>query len=122
MELAYVFIYSLYFLAAFGFAYVLGHSTITQSVRDRVALRCQSHPSTPRLRPKVYLRPFGLLLELIECPACLGFWIGFMTGIMEKLPPVSNPPWRDALIVGFATAGSNLLLAKFAGLLGDSKK
>lgn len=98
----------LYFLAAFGLAYIVGHSAISMPLRLFIA--------GPSEKPRVF---FTTLIELIECPACLGTWIGLIVGGLE--PSLFLQSWwlMGALAGGCATAGVNFLLATWAGLIGD---
>lgn len=96
----------LYFLAAFGFAFIVGHSKISLAFREWLAAR-------------------GALGEwlasLLECPACLGFWIGIaavFTGVIHvPLDVPFGPKWFAALLFACATSGSNLLASKWVGLV-----
>lgn len=92
-----------YVTACFGFAYVVGHSVITK-------------------RPREWLFDFGhvfppavWLVLLLECPACLGAWVGFAAGFWW---PVADFP-RAIVVLGaaFFTAGSNFLLGRITGLM-----
>lgn len=91
----------LHFWSAFGFAYVVGHSHISLPFRDLL-----SRVAAARW-----------LLILIECPACLGFWLGAVPAYFgHSLIPGLGAAALVALVVGLATCASNLLLARFAGL------
>lgn len=59
------------------------------------------------------------LLMLIECPACLGFWIGLFVGMAFPgvLPTGVTGLRFAALECALFTCGSNLLLANWAGLM-----
>lgn len=100
-------IYTIYFIAytvaAFGFAYVVGHSRISRPVR--LALWDVGGP---------FVR---LFVELLECPACLGFWIGGVTGVVLY---VNGPlPLPFVAIAPFYTSGANFLLGRATGLISD---
>lgn len=90
--------------AAFGFAYIVGHSKI--SLPFRMTLDPVS--GTMRFR---FVRTW--LLALIECPACLGFWQGLLFGALVR--PTWNPyHWS---VLALITCATNLILAKVTGLL-----
>jgi hypothetical protein len=99
----------LHVFAAFGIAYVLGYSKITLQGRE-------------------WLSTFGTVgkwaVALLECPACLGFWIGCLATILKSGIPGEPLLAFSALHLGFFTCGTNFLLAKVTGLIldeGDSK-
>jgi hypothetical protein len=94
----------IYFAAAFGLAYILGHSVITRAAREWA---WSMGESVPGLR---------WLVMLIECPACLGFWLGVYAGIHTS----GESPFYPPLVMGFATTGVNFLLASFTGLMPSS--
>jgi hypothetical protein len=85
---------------AFGLAYVLGWSVASKKLRDW-------------LHGKGVI--LSLFIEMIECPACLGFWIGVGTGGWMLGGPI------QALFIGFTTAGTNFILARFTDLIPPPK-
>lgn len=90
-----------YTFFAFGLSYVLGQSVI--SLRWRILLA----------------KRFPFLTALIECPACLGFWIGAATGFVWA-PPVWFPStsviaWSFAL--QFYTPATNYLFGRATRLM-----
>lgn len=92
----------LYFLAAFGFAFIVGHSKISLAFREWLAARG------------------GLFLwfaQLLECPACLGFWIGLVAVLTSTVTVPFGPRWFAAMVLACATSGSNLLASKWVGLV-----
>lgn len=94
---------SLHFSAAFGVAFVLGWSEI-------------SLPWRLMLARSGWLGRW--LVALLECPACIGFhlgWASLWLG-MTQLPIEV----RYGLLLAFATAASNLVLARIAGLSGEN--
>lgn len=109
---------TLYFLAAFGLAYIVGHSVISMPLRAFIA----GPPDKPR-------RFFATLIELVECPACFGTWIGIITGglvptlFLQFVNGNSTVTYFDgrwyvgALVGGCATAAVNFLLGSWAGLI-----
>ena len=117
-----------YTFAAFGLCYVVGGSklslplrnawarwagvvTLVNDVTDEAAQVLSA--SKPRWR--------ALLLDLVECPACLGVWIGIVTGF------VVGHVWffttaqaaLFALALGCYTGGVNYLLGRLTGLLAE---
>lgn len=93
-----------YTLSTFGLAYILGHSVITKNTREALFALGSTFPP---------LRWFVLLLE---CPACLGFWIGLVAGLL-----ISEAEGVRYLLAAFAfacyTAGANFVLGKLTGLM-----
>lgn len=91
----------LYFLAAFGFAFIVGHSWISLAFREWAALSEK-----------------GLwFAKLLECPACLGFWIGLAAVLTGTVSVPFGPRWFAAIVLACATSGSNLLCSKWVGLV-----
>jgi len=101
-------------VAAFGAAYVLGHSIATQRLREilygPVDRDGDGEVSEP-IPPRSTLRRIPVML--LECPACLGFWLGLGAGFFIC---GSNPDAVIILISAFYTAGSNFILAKLTKL------
>ncbi len=88
-------------LGAFGLAWGVGHSTLSLPFREALS-------RTPI---------FGeFLCKLIECPGCIGFHTGW---IYEWLagPTLQGPRPFVILLVGFAVAGSNFILARLSRLI-----
>jgi hypothetical protein len=104
-----------YTVAAFGLAYIVGHSAIS------LPLRILMEP--PDLRgPQDAFRAWALML--IECPACFGFWTGLLGGMVYAaldgpLYPQEGVLARLLFAVGLAlyTCGANFILARFTGLI-----
>lgn len=97
-----------YTIAAFGFAYALGFSHIS------LPLRFWLGDLIGTSRIAVWT------LRLVECPACVGWHIGFWgTWLAGWL----NVQWLFgrgffiALLAAFYTCGTNLLLARVMGLV-----
>ena len=98
-------IWFIYFAAAFGLAFIVGHSQISLPIR-------------------VLVHRMGALgrfvVELLECPACFGFWTGFFwvvvpgSSMLPVLLPTGRLGW--ALVLGCATSGVNFFLANYSGL------
>ena len=62
-----------YIICLFGFCFIIGHSGITLKGRTWLAKRSE------------------YLTELIECPACLSWWVGLLIGGF-------NPAYANSLI------------------------
>lgn len=137
-----------YLLAAFGLAYIIGQSLITRRLREwawdvsfgvRKVIhceRCQTNfdPATlisrgqcPSCSEQVDISssmrgffPFRIFIQLIECPACFGFWTGLVGSLVVPTHSAFFPDfplWLAVLVTGCMTTASNLLLAKLAGLM-----
>jgi hypothetical protein len=93
-----------YTFAAFGLAYIVGHSVISKPVR--LALY------------DVNRRWSLFILDLVECPACFGFWIGLiaaLTLLWFKLDALFTFP-----LVAFLplyTSGANYTLGRITRLI-----
>jgi hypothetical protein len=95
----------LHMVGAFGFAYVLGYSRITLRARELIFDKAGA---------------FGQwFVRLIECPACLGFWLGVFVG--SRVHPVEMRRWLFMICFAFFTAGSNYALGKWTGLIREGK-
>jgi len=96
----------LWFLAAAGFALVLGHSRITVGFRRWLAPPDTATPGA--------LSGSRVLCELIECPMCLGVWEG---GIAAATGLVHVPFgfWLSVAVLAFSTSIVNYVLARLAG-------
>jgi hypothetical protein len=90
----------IYTSAAFGLAFIAGHSQISVGIRRFIA------PTNRKIS-----WPREWIIELIECPACLGTWIGAIYGLAFQ--PLWCPWWMLALF----TAGSNFTLGRLTGLI-----
>lgn len=102
----------IYTLAAFGFAYVIGHAKISLPIRTLL----QPEESDKSL--------FAVLrwwiLMLLECPACVGFWLGYWTAAFY--PAIFRPhlgifvgiPF--CLVVALFTCGTNFVISRFSRL------
>lgn len=113
-------ILALYFLAAFGLAFIVGQSKISHPFRvliggakeddgiDFYDSKSQLNVPMPPLIP--YLGPF--LVSLAECPGCLGFWIGLVSAStiwdLAALPDIH--PLVKCVLFSQATAGSSFIL------------
>lgn len=91
----------IYTVAVFGLAYVIGHAEVTRALRETLHDGPGPLPRTRRL-----------VVVLMECPACLGFWLGLGFGLWA--PPLAAV---SPLSLAFYTCGSNLLLARYVGIM-----
>lgn len=118
----------IYFLAAFGFAFIVGFAKISVPFRQWLhdAVRFEKEPgflnSTEVRRPLWGLQIW--LLALLECPACLGFWIGVAVGCAERSLGViaafglsSWPVWLAVLFLALATSASNFIIGALTRLI-----
>lgn len=138
----------LFFLAAAGLAFILGHSKITLGVRYMLGgvhatylgenalnerqleeLRAERVKAGKdpdwEVQPLIpYVGPF--LVALVECPGCLGWWIGATTGwIVPELlrytaPNISlltDSTFGLGVVLGLATAATNMLIGKVMGVV-----
>ncbi len=94
-----------YTLAAFGLAYVIGHSIATKAIRE--GLFTLGAP----------LPPLRWLVWLVECPACFGFWIGWFTGLWFAWESPLGRQLLAAFAIACYTAGTNFVLGKLTGLM-----
>jgi len=113
-------------LAAFGLAYIIGHSTITLPFRtwligpmrlDR-QVNDQDQIVSEHWAPEVWWR--GKVVQFLECPACLGFWEGVAGGIWSAAAGGGSsavPPWSLPIAAALYTCATNFLLARASGLM-----
>jgi hypothetical protein len=90
-----------YSVAAFGLSWVLADSKISLPFRERLAARASW--------------PAVFLLALVECVACTGFhigWVGQLLGVA---------PFAHWYLAAFFTCASNLMLAKYVGMLDEGE-
>lgn len=105
-----------YTFAAFGLAYIVGHSSIS------LPFRMLMDPGEEMATPWDALRAFALVL--LECPACFGFWTGAFAGLLYVAVDGTYYPKDGALArflfaAGLAlyTAGTNFTLSRFTNLI-----
>jgi hypothetical protein len=109
-------IYLFYFAAAFGLAYIVGHSAISVGFRRWLGgtpLRMVGSGADAKWEPAKpgALGPFGdFICSLVECPACFGFWIGLAGSFI--LEPLLTPFLLWCFITACATSGVNFILAR----------
>ena len=105
----------LFCLMSFGAWYCLGRSVISLPLRKALA--------------DLEIGPITFLLNLIECPACFGFWWGFFLalGVPDLVGFIADPSlWvtlgegigavRRAAAVGTGIVASNLILIRLTNL------
>lgn len=117
---------ALFWLASFGFAFVVGHSKISLPLRQWLGGWVEGsvvpdiekgevigHVIThkPAVR---WVGPF--LVALAECPGCLGWWLG-LGAAFGGLVTLPFSFWVSAAVLAFATSAVNLLLARWVGLV-----
>lgn len=100
----YLFVYT---FAAFGLCYVVGHAQISQRARELAGdAIVREHDANHYCTAAV----MAWCLALIQCPACLGFWIGLLVGLFHNDAP-------SPIALGFYTAGVNFILGKLTKLI-----
>ena len=117
-----------FLLAAFGLAYVVGHSTISLPFRtwlggtpekvEGVDVDTKGLKITPA-KPGA-MGPLGdFLCSLIECPACFGWWTGLIAGCCGFVSTagldISTFGWP--LTLACVTSGSNYALGRLTRLI-----
>lgn len=107
-------ILAIYFLAAFGLAYVVGHSVISKPWREVIAIYAYGNDggtSDKRL---------AWLLTLIECPMCFSWWVGLVCGLIGwryEFVRFDLAPWALPIVLPWATTASSFIIAKITGLV-----
>lgn len=119
--------FATYALASIGLSFIVGFSKISLPLRVLVGGRTAhvvigGHPEvTPTVRPLVpWLGPW--LVALLECPGCLGFWVGVFTWCFRSelgLTFFSEPShfFPTAFVWGLVTCATNMLGARAIGML-----
>jgi hypothetical protein len=110
-----------YVFAAFGLAYIVGHSVISRPIRNIIAggFIDGSGSYYPNSDPPQPTHPWrSALVDILECPACFGFWTGLFAGC-ARFTPFDVPDYYivNAIVWGVFTSGTNYTLAKFTRLL-----
>lgn len=115
----------LYVLAAFGLAFIVGYAKISLPLRGWLGCAWGSYTAESGLQPIRFAVARRALLELLQCPACLGVWIGFafaladplMFGAAAALGVDHLPLMERAFFLGLATCASNFILGALTGLI-----
>lgn len=98
----------IYSVAAFGFAFIAGFSKISFPIRNWID-------------PGKFTTSVGairaLLVMLIECPPCLGFWTGIVASAVLELRVFQIPTWQWIVLLALYTSGSNFILGRVTGLI-----
>jgi hypothetical protein len=102
-----------YLLAAFGLAFIVGHSEISVGFRRFIGgrpARVTDDGGFVPGEPGRIGRPGEFLCALVECPACFGFWTGLLASLALGYSAVL------AVAAGCMTSGSNFVLARLTKL------
>lgn len=103
-------VFLFYIFAAFGLAYIVGHAAITKPLRSWLYRERLAGPW-----PLIIVEAIGrTLVDLLECPACFGFWTGVIAVAFGALDATGF--WM-AVAWGLFTAGTNYTLAKVTRLI-----
>lgn len=123
--------------AAFGLSFVIGYSKLTLAIREWLATPVKlkqlevvekipigensanviGHPVRPPLAVAQWT------LALMECPACLGWHVGFWMSIVVSVQAQAH--WTqaiaDAIMFGFLITGTNYFLGRVTKLIRDDE-
>lgn len=110
--------FAAFLLGSFGLAYIVGHSTISLPLRILLGGTKGSaevdggmgYVTPPK--PGAFGPAGEFLCELLECPACLGFWTGLVGGLT-----VFTLPLVASFGLGLVVSGSNFILGRFTRLI-----
>ena len=104
-----------YTVAAFGLAYIIGHSAISLGVRENISWIGR------RGAPGKLAWVATWFLALIECPACFGTWTGLVVGALyPQIVPFALSWPLASLALGLYSAGTGFILGKATGLIEES--
>jgi hypothetical protein len=106
-----------YVFASFGLAFALGYGKITLPLRS--FLEKFSEPPTYHWGRRAIAFGARWLLALLECPACLAFWLGLgsvFTPLVHYFSYDFSPMFL-ALFLGFGNMGAVLSLGLWTGLI-----
>ena len=92
-------------LAAFGLAYIVGHSVISLPVRLYLA----GTEEVPGVSPGI--------VTLLECPACFGTWCGAIAGAFAPQWFGTDSTWLGCALGACMTCGANYCLGRATGIL-----
>lgn len=104
---------AVYYAWVFGFTYVICQSTITLPLRTWLAERGNWSADEEQIPEDKE----AWLSELIDCPACLSWWVGLIVGpVLAPLGPLWYQRLEAAAVLSFATSGAVLFLQRISGL------
>jgi len=94
----------IYVVSLFGMCFILGHSQIT--LKHRIALA----------------KKFEGFVDMLECPACLSYWIGLFIGLsapeyVNGLLGFNLPRFLAATAFAIFSSGSSAIIGLFSGLI-----
>lgn len=101
--------WAVYVVAAFGLAYIVGHARITFPFRLVLGGDETTKPAVPVLGP--------FFIEMLECPACFGFWEGLLAGALWVPGPKTLSAFAWCVALGCATSGTNFILGRITRLI-----
>ena len=103
-----------YTFAAWGFCWVVAGSKISRPLRELVA-----YFAAPATRSSTVRVVASFTLALLECPACLGFHVGWITGLVLGRSYLTGVDLAVAAItLGFYTTGVNIyILGRTTGIM-----
>jgi hypothetical protein len=110
--------FAVFLLGAFGLAYIVGHSTISLPIRILLGGTkgsAEVHEGMGFVTPPKpgSFGPAGeFLCELLECPACFGFWTGLVSGLT-----LFSLSLGASFGLGLVVSGSNFILGRFTRLI-----
>lgn len=117
----------LYVFASFGIAFGLGYAKISLPLRNWLARISDLHLVGDKIEtaeligyPKLVRFAARWLLALLECPACVAFWLGLIsvwTPIVNVIPVGGIPLWVMGPILGVTNMGAVLSLGMITGLI-----
>lgn len=84
----------------------------------RTCPRCVCPNEISSMKPSTLKsKPFAWLVELIECEKCLGFHLGWIYAVAcGPIFSLAHQPIADAILLGFFTSGTNLLLGRITNM------
>ncbi len=97
-----------YVFSMFGLAYIVGHAAISRPIREWIA-EIGFTGGSPIIAALA-----RLVLALIECPACFGFWSGVVMTLIGSVPFDVR---FSAIAWALFTSGTNYVIARITGLM-----
>lgn len=95
-------------IAVFGITFVVGASKISLPFRTWLGRQSETTAHNDVIA--------SWALALLECPACLGFHLGWIAVAVGLAPHVFGDGVLGAVFCAFYCCASSLLLARLAGL------